>query len=437
LNLHGSYPASTSIQREYHICRVKPIYPLQRVPWKPRRVYPSRGRNRGRGSFGEPTRIGASAARCTLGAFASGVALLARAIGAGVSAEVVPTFVDFETRSKVSLKKVGGRHYAHHPSTELVCCVLRKGDDYEVIAGGRGVPRKPKLYTGGVLAAHNATGFDRHVWAALGWPEPDEIVDTSELARLAGYPKASIEWLGEHLVGIPKDKAGNALTKSLSRVNKRTGEFSVALTWPVLQRVIEYCKIDVDVMADSWTEALHIFYQADIPGLNRVDRAIIDRGMCFDSDLAQFLIECDAALVGGVLEAAGVTVKQVRSVPQLRARLAELGAPVPDCKAPTIEALLDHEDPEVATLAAARLGVSTIAAGKLKAGLALVSSDGRLRDTLRYYAAHTGRWGGKGMQLQNLPGGPKNKKDPVYAAIRSEPELFRLLAGKLVAKLSA
>jgi DNA polymerase len=354
-----------------------------------------------------------------------------------VPAMIEPTFIDFENRSKCSLKKAGGRAYAVHPSTELVCAVLRKGDRYEVIAGGRGTPPPPKLYTGGLLVAHNAVGFDRHIWTALGWPGPDEWGDSSEYARLAGYPKASIEWLGENLVGLPKDKAGSALTKSLSRVNKKTGEFAVALTAPVLERVVAYCKIDVDVMADSWAEALHIFYQADIPGLARVDRAIIDRGMCFDLDLAQHLIECDAALVGGVLEAAGVTAKQVRSVPQLRARLAELGAPVPDCKAPTIEALLDHEDPEVATLAAARLGVSTIAAGKLKAGLALVSPDGRLRDTLRYYAAHTGRWGGKGMQLQNLPGGPKDKKDPVYAAIRSEPELFRLLAGTLVAKLSA
>lgn len=351
--------------------------------------------------------------------------------------QVEPTFIDFETRSKCSLKKQGGRAYAHHPSTELVCAVLRRGGHYEVIAGGRGEPPPPKLYTGGLLIAHNAVGFDRHVWAALGWPEPDEWGDTSEYARLAGYPKASIEWLGEHLVGLPKDKAGSALTKSLSRVNKRTGEFSVALTAPVLKRVVEYCTIDVDVMVDSWAESLHIFYQADIPGLARVDRAIIDRGMCFDSDLARHLIECDAGLVAGVLEAAGVTAKQVRSVPQLKALLAELGAPVADCKGPTIEALLDHDDPEVASIAAARLGVSTIAAGKLKAGLALVSPDGRLRDTLRYYAAHTGRWGGKGMQLQNLPGGPSDKDDPVYQAIRSDPDLIRLLTGKLVKKLSA
>lgn len=346
-----------------------------------------------------------------------------------------PTFLDFETRSKVSLKKLGSRAYAHHPSTELVCAVLRKRDEYEIVLPGQRKP--PKLYTGGPLCAHNSIGFDRHVWARLGWPEPDEWVDTSELARLGGFPKASIEWLGEHLVGLPKDKAGNALTKSLSRVSKKTGEFSVELTWPVLERVIRYCKVDVDVMAESWAEALHIFYHADIPGLERVDRAIIDRGMCFDSDLARHLIECDAGLVAGVLEAAGVTAKQVRSVPQLRARLAELGAPVPDCKGPTIEALLDHEDPEVATLAAARLGVSTIAAGKLKAGLALVSEDGRLRDTLRYYAAHTGRWGGKGMQLQNLPGGPGDDKDPVYAAIRNDTELVRMLVSGLVKKLSA
>jgi hypothetical protein len=344
-------------------------------------------------------------------------------------AVIEPTFLDTELRSKAPIK-LGGRNYANHPSTELLCAVLRKGSEYQVVGpskmGGRPAP---SLYTGGPLVAHNAKGFDRHIWAAMGWPEPDEWVDTAELARLGGFPKASLEWLGENLAHIPKDLAASALTKSLSRISKSTGEFAIEITGETLERVILYCKNDVDVMAAAWDEGLSIFYHADIAGIERVDQAIIDRGMCFDVDLAQHLIDCDAALIEGVLAAAGVTATQVRSVPQFRALLLERGVDIPDAKGPTVEALLDHEDPEVASLAAARLGVSTIAAGKLKAGLALVSPDGRLRDTLKYYAAHTGRWGGKGMQLQNLPGGPGDEHDPVYAAIRSDAKLLELLFG--------
>ena len=38
--------------------------------------------------------------------------------------ELPRVFVDFETRSRCDLKKCGGRIYAEHPSTEVLCAVL-------------------------------------------------------------------------------------------------------------------------------------------------------------------------------------------------------------------------------------------------------------------------------------------------------------------------
>lgn len=335
------------------------------------------------------------------------------------------TFLDFETRSKVSLKKVGSRNYAHHPTTELICCVLRRGEDYEVLTPFSS--RAPRLADGGYYAAHNAVGFDRHVWSRMGWREPREWIDTSELMRVGGYPKASIEYLGENVVGVPKDKAGNLIMRSLSAVNKKTGDFKLALEWPVLQRVIQYCKIDVDIMFEGYAAELSTFLHADIAGIEAADRRLNDRGVYFDQDLARELLERDAALVEGVLAKAGVTIKQVRSGAQFKSLMRDLDVEIENCQAPTIEALLDHEDERVALLAAARLGCSTIAAGKLRAGLLQVSPDGRLRDNVRYYGAHTGRWSGKGMQLQNLPGGPDDENDPVYQAILDDAALLRLL----------
>jgi DNA polymerase len=57
----------------------------------------------------------------------------------------------------------------------------------------------------------------------------------------------------------------------------------------------------------------------------------------------------------------------------------------------------------VVALAKARQALASIARGKLTAGLAMVSPDGRLRDMHRYYGAHTGRWSGRGIQLHNMP----------------------------------
>ena len=50
----------------------------------------------------------------------------------------------------------------------------------------------------------------------------------------------------------------------------------------------------------------------------------------------------------------------------------------------------------------ARLAVARVTKGKTEAILNRVCADGRLRGTLAYWAAHTGRWGGRGFQPQNL-----------------------------------
>lgn len=68
------------------------------------------------------------------------------------------------------------------------------------------------------------------------------------------------------------------------------------------------------------------------------------------------------------------------------------------------KALLEHENVEVQALVAARLGVkSTIEQTRTERFLA-IAERGPLPVPLRYYAAHTGRWGGDDkVNLQNLP----------------------------------
>jgi DNA polymerase len=80
---------------------------------------------------------------------------------------------------------------------------------------------------------------------------------------------------------------------------------------------------------------------------------------------------------------------------------------LPDCTSETMALMLREgaavHGEGVVLLCEARAAVASIARGKLVAGLERVSPDGRLRDMHRYYGAHTGRWSGSGMQLQNLP----------------------------------
>jgi DNA polymerase len=54
--------------------------------------------------------------------------------------------------------------------------------------------------------------------------------------------------------------------------------------------------------------------------------------------------------------------------------------------------------------------LSKSSVSKLDAIVARTAQDGRLRNSYKYYGAHTGRWSGEGVQLQNLPRG--SFKDP-------------------------
>jgi DNA polymerase len=75
------------------------------------------------------------------------------------------------------------------------------------------------------------------------------------------------------------------------------------------------------------------------------------------------------------------------------------------------KALLEHENPVVQAMVAARLGTkSTIEETRTERFIG-IAERGAMPVPLRYYAAHTGRWGGDDkLNLQNLPRGSNLKK---------------------------
>ncbi len=324
-----------------------------------------------------------------------------------------PVLLDFESRSRADLATCGGRRYWEHPSSEALVAVW-----YDTATGvvGAWTPASAWPHPGRTLAAHNAHGFDRHAaerygFAAGGW------IDTSQLARKAGLPGA-LDALGERWAGVRKDAEASRFTRSLSSVRRpaRGEEAISAAAWreldadakrergalPVLdaagfERVVRYCASDVRIMAETWPRlAQWLDVDADV---ERVDRVLNDRGVAFDSDLARVLLEQDARCADTAVRLAagqlGMTPEACAAAARSPAQFCAL-AGTPDAQADTV-ATCAHP------LARARQALASIASGKLAAGLARVHADGRLRDTLRYYGAHTGRWSGQGMQLQNLP----------------------------------
>lgn len=334
----------------------------------------------------------------------------------------MPILLDFESVSRADLKRVGGRNYWADPSTRALCAVLYDTDTGDV---GRWLPGDPcPVDPGDLLGAHNATGFDRFGWARTwGIPADVSYVDTSELARKSGLPGA-LDALGTRWLGLPKDKDASRFTTALSSVRKPRDVDAAAwrelgaeakrrrgtlpeITPDVMARVLPYCALDVRIIAAGW-EVLRPWIDVDA-ATSWAERRVNDRGVGFDVQLARRLLACDAEIAGRAVEAAasalGVTFERARALASSPAQFEEYCG-IADAQKVTVENLLAQEgfeDPGIVALAKARQALASIARGKLTAGLDRVSPDGRLRDSHRYYGAHTGRWSGRGMQLQNIP----------------------------------
>lgn len=81
------------------------------------------------------------------------------------------------------------------------------------------------------------------------------------------------------------------------------------------------------------------------------------------------------------------------------------------------KALLEHENPSVQAIVAARLGVKSTLEETRTERFIRISERGALPIPLRYYAAHTGRWGGDDkVNMQNLP-----RSSPLKHAILAPP----------------
>ena len=326
--------------------------------------------------------------------------------------------LDVETRSAVNLKRVGPSVYAEHPSTDLWCACWAIGDG-AIQTWRPGDPPPTELVehvaAGHPLVAHNAMSFERVIWrhvlaARYGWPEPtlEQWHCTGALAAAMALPRSLDE--AARALGLPaqKDIAGHRLMLQMARPRLIEPDGSI-VWWDVpdkVARLIAYCRQDVEV-----ERALHRRLRSLSDAEREVfllDARINERGVAVDLELveaaealvAETQAQLDAEmrqLTGGVVEAA---TQSARLLTWLRAR----GVEAESVDKPAVAELLGTDLPDdVRRVLEVRAEAARSSTAKLKAFRARTCRDGRLRDNLLYHGAGTGRWSGKGVQLQNLP----------------------------------
>ena len=361
-------------------------------------------------------------------------------------------YVDTETFSETPIS-AGTHRYAEGVEIMLESWSI---DDAPVVVTDRtaGDPGPFDLYSVDDfewIVMHRSR-FDRIVYAeALGVDIPVEKVwDTEVQARAHGLPGGLDKLCGIFRIpeGLAKHKDGKALIQLFCKPRPKSSALRRATreTHPVeWGRFKDYAGGDIHAMRYLREIALPRWnYPTREHALWCLDQRINDRGFKVDLDLARSAI----ATIGKVKkivdqETQGLTDNRLRSTTQrdrlLEELLLEYGVMLPDLQSTTIERRLDDPDlpPPVKELLGQRLMTSVTSTAKYSRLLDAVSSDGRMRGSIRFCGApRTKRDAGEIFQPQNLPRpdmpadaieeGIAMMKSAMAQLLLDEPEIVRL-----------
>ena len=326
---------------------------------------------------------------------------------------------DIETRSTLDLTDVGAWRYAGDPTTG-VWCVAYAVDDTPARIWIPGQPVPEEFHVAArdpdwMIVAHN-DAFERAIEDRIlapqhGWPiVPIERHRCTMAATLASALPAALEKVAEVLeLPIRKDAQGARLMRTMARPRKpRAGEDSAGIYWhddsEKLQRLFAYCQNDVAVERELFRRLPPLTDSEQ--ALWVLDQLINERGFHTDGALLNaahhVVTETEAALQMEFRELTGLD--STNQTAKLIAWLAEHSCAVTDVQKGTLKHALRRKGLESAARRAIelRLQLAHASAGKVNALLAWRGVDGRVRGTLKFHGAGTGRWAGSGPQPQNF-----------------------------------
>jgi len=321
--------------------------------------------------------------------------------------------IDFETYydREFSLSKLTTEEYIRDPRFETIGVGVKKDDGYTVWFSGTKKQTKNFLdqfpWGDSVAVAHNAV-FDM---AILNWCydiRPKRIVDTLSMARALGHGSVSLKALAEfYKLGVKGTEVVNAL-------GKRRVDFTAA----GLETYGDYCRNDADLTYDLFSKLGDGFPLNELKLIDLTIRMFTEPVLELDESILIAHLadvkEKKASLMSKMI----ISKEQLMSNPQLSHTLRSLGVEPPTKTSLTtgkethafakndeeFKALLEHENVIVQAVVAARLGVKSTLEETRTERLIGIAERGSLPIPLRYYAAHTGRWGGDDkVNMQNLP----------------------------------
>ena len=191
--------------------------------------------------------------------------------------------------------------------------------------------------------------------------------------------------------------------KAAQAKRETTGKAALDEKW---QQFIEYNRRDVEAECAIKERLKHYPVPEFIWEQYELDQEINDRGIRIDRELVAGAVKLDgesrAELTGKLKELTGLG--NPNSVTQIREWLEDRGTEVPDLSRKQVSELLKTASDETRPVLLLRQQLARSSVKKYQAMENSVCADGRIRGLFQFYgASRSGRWAGRGVQLQNLP----------------------------------
>jgi len=325
--------------------------------------------------------------------------------------------IDFETfySQSFSLKKLTTEEYIRSRRFEIIGVGVKRNDEPTTWFSGPYAKVDAFLrqfdWANSALLAHNAA-FDA---AILKWKfdlRPARIMDTMSMARAIHGTEisAALASLAQHY----------GLGAKGTEVHDAIGKRRVDFTMEELNRYGEYCCNDVELTYQLLQKLIVEFPTLELRLIDLTIRLFAEPVFRIDEDLLTKHLADVRASKQKVLQEAKLDKEELMSNPKFAAALQALGVEPPIKISKTtgrdtyafsksdeaFKALAAHDDLRVQALVAARLKIKSTLEETRTDRFLSIAKRGALPIPLRYYAAHTGRWGGdEKVNFQNLPRG--------------------------------
>jgi len=340
--------------------------------------------------------------------------------------------LDFETYydKDFSLRKITTEAYVRHPMFEVIGVGIKLNNQETEWASGTRKQVTEYLskfpWDDSMVVAHNAM-FDG---AILNWHygiSPKVYMDTLCISRAVHgvETSSSLKALSERYgIGEKGDEVLNTL-------GKKRKDFSEE----ELSKFGDYCVNDVDLTFELFKIMAKDFPRKEMKLIDLTLRMFVEPILDLDLAGLEYHLTETRSRKDALLTSAGVDKADLMSNPKFAELLEQLGVKPPMKLSPTtgketfafaksdegFKVLEDHEDERVQQLVAARLGNKSTLEETRTQRFIDISKRGLLPVPVRYYAAHTGRWGGDDkINLQNLPSRGVNGKKLKQSIIAPE-----------------